>query len=357
MEEAATPEESPWQPAAGDATAGELATLRDRLTDRQAMCQQLEEQVAAARAEQAAVQQSSVAGIEAARIQMMRMWRELAALRQQQQARLATDDRSPASDVEGKAADLPPGTEPDEDGGERQALQLQARALRHELSKWDHQVKSMEADAPRQAAEIEQLKAQLTHAQDVVESTKNAISHQYIEREKAELAQSSKELGQIEESDGKDKAPVPLHGGGHANIEATAERSIREQAEARNEALASKARRLTGVARAQQTAIQRLERDLMKLESDHEQREVQLAAESRRKSHLKGALRRCSDDIVAMALGMAPLGFTPPGPAGGAPAQAAARAASLPPGFDPEGSSGGSAPRASSVEPLPPIAA
>lgn len=244
-------------------------------------------------------------------MQMVRMRRELAALRKQQlQLRPATSEEETAEEDpesrEDKAqgdegnTDLTPTTEPDEDIGERQSLQLEARGLRHELSKWQHQCTVFEAEGPRQDAEIAQLKAELQHANDVLESTKNALRHQRVEGLQpppADKSGATKAGGQVS---------VPLHAGGHSSIEANAERLVREKAQARNEALTEKARRLTDVTRHQQIAIQRLERDLMKESSELEQREVKIAAASRRQLHLKGALRRCSDDMVAMALGMAP---------------------------------------------------
>jgi len=87
---------------------------------------------------------------------------------------------------------------------------------------------------------------------------------------------------------------------------------------------------LTGVVASQQLLIQRLEKTVLKEEGLLEQRDAQLADESRRHLRLKGALRRRSDQAVAQALGW---------PHGGKKKQ---RAASVPPGLCSDGDGAGS---------------
>ncbi|CAK0791723.1 unnamed protein product, partial [Prorocentrum cordatum] len=97
---------------------------------------------------------------------------------------------------------------------------------------------------------------------------------------------------------------VASEGGRGVGAEAEAERAARESAEEKNEVLAQKVQKLQRVYAAQQVLIQRLREDLTKEQSNLEQKELQLEAELRRRHHLKGVMRQCSDDMIAAAMGL-----------------------------------------------------
>lgn len=286
--------------------------LQARVAERQAACRQMKEQIATINAERDAAHRAALAGVEAAHLQAMRMRAELDAVRRQH-AELEAARRNSRT-VEEADAVLAEDTQLPDDEGERQSLQLQARALRHEVSRWAHQVEVLEEQVPQQEAQIAKLRDELLHHKDVLDSTSHIAKHQQIEQQVEGLQRSYSDgvlpsaalppaaMPALGATQSRNHAMVPLFGGGHSSIEAEAERRIRVRTEERNESLAGKVRRLTEVSHKQQFYIQRLERELMREEADLEQREAQLAAEARRKLHLKGALRRCSDDVVAMAL-------------------------------------------------------
>merc|ERR1712083_786481 len=103
---------------------------------------------------------------------------------------------------------------------------------------------------------------------DVIDSTRNTVRHHEVE-------QKLRDVVPIGSSDGERSAGdrLPLHGGGHGSVEAKAERIIRERTEQQNSGLSSKAKKLTRVVSAQQLAIQRLEKQLLKEESVLDQKE------------------------------------------------------------------------------------
>lgn len=254
----------------------ELVSLQRRLGQRLETSKKLEAQLAALRAEKEAVRKSCLAGVEAAHRQMAIMRAEIEPATRRQ------DDR-PTNDA---------GLSLSEEKGRRQQLKFEARQLRQELIKWQHHAEVLEAELPRHETEIVRLKAEVTHSHDILESTRNAIRHLEVEHGL-----------QIEsQEDGSRKLTGSSGQGLSTHPEATAERRIRQRAEEKNAVLVNKARRLTGVLAAQQLLIQRLEKQLLREEGLLEQRELRLAGSERLQAHLKFALRRRSDDVVAAAL-------------------------------------------------------
>merc|ERR1711920_1089862 len=129
-------------------------------------------------------------------------------------------------------------------------------------------VECIEGKRPRQEEEIVRLKAALTHTLDILSSTHHALRHQEVEQEFQRAAV-------MDDADAIVRGEVPLHGGGHGNIEAQAERHVRESVEDKNIRLSGKAKRLSGVVAAQQLLIQRLEKQLLQDEQQLERKEGQ----------------------------------------------------------------------------------
>jgi len=286
----------------------ELGEAERRLEERRAACRQLQQELEAARAEKDAARSACLAGVDAARTQMARMRAELGLLRQLASPAAAAEGPGPADGGGSVASSLAMSQrQTDEEQSRQQDLQVQARTLRYELSKWRHQVEQLEEERRDQEEELSRLRAQLTHAHDVLESTRHAVRHHEVERNLREsglVPLSFDGAGEGEPPALSKLNRVPLLGGGHSSIEAKAERCVRERTDKRAGVLAGKAQRLTGVVSSQQLLIQRLEKELLKEEDVLERRQLQLASESRRHLHLKGALRRRSDGVVAAALGV-----------------------------------------------------
>lgn len=331
----------------------ELQGLQSRVQAKRAHCQQLREQVAAVHADKDAAKNACMSGVEAAKVQMGRLREEVSAMRAnhgQSQPLSGAATSAEQSQEASHASSLVPheregvvavhsGTpavaprETDEERGRRDGLQLQARTLRHELSKWKHQAELLEAQRPQQEQEIITLKAKLTHFTDVLDSTRNTVRHHDVEQKLRDVVPIS--LPNDERESGY---RLPLQGGGHGSVEAKAERIVRERTEERNGGLSSKAKRLMGVVGAQQLLIQRLEKQLLKEESALEQKEMQLAHETNSHTNLKGALRKRSNFVVAAALGV-------PG----------ARSSSVPPGMSQDHSSANISTTSVSASQLPSI--
>jgi len=301
---AAMPDE-PTAPEAESCAAPEVAALQQRLEAKQDICRQLREQIEACHTERDATRSACTAGFAAAREQMVQMQAELAAARQLQAAAVSEGG-------EGRRVEQTSHVDAEMEQARKQALELRARALRHELLKWQHKTEGLVAQQKQQQAETARLQHSFTHAGDVLESTRNAAHHAKIDLELTPAAVSERQL----------KAAVPLSGGGHGCVEANAERYVRERTEAKNEVLAGKTKRLKGVFSAQQLLIHKLEKQLLKEEGALEHRSMQVSLEQQRHQTLKSSLRRRSDDAVAAALGF-PLG-------GGSPAKFDVAGASLP---------------------------
>lgn len=210
------------------------------------------------------------------------------------------------------------GAELDKQNALRQALLLKERALRQEVERWKHQVAMQDRQRPREEAEIVKLKAELTHQTDILESTRQAVKHEEVEREltrrgffAAESFPHSHASTTDPEKQQKSKAnimagePVPLYGGGHGGMEARAERHMRQRFEQESDMLSGKVKQLLGITAAQELLKQRLEKALIKEETDLDQKDRQLAFEVRRANALQKNLRRRSDEAVAVALGFA----------------------------------------------------
>jgi len=266
----------------------EAADIREKLVrevrSREGAIAQLEQRVHALRAEKDAAQESCLRGVEAAQMQMKRMRAELKALNAAPRKEVQADESTHVMDE-------------DEERSLKQMKQLESRALRHELSKWRHQASLLESERPGQEAEVARLKAELTNAEDVLESTRHAVRHLEVER----LGQQDGMPGAKRDATlqlDKNGLPVGSAKGGKGNVEAHCERKVREAAEDRGHILSSKSKRLGQVILAQQMLIQRLEKQIMKEEGLLEQREMRLAGEQKLHLRLKVALRQRSDEIV-----------------------------------------------------------
>ncbi|CAJ1337647.1 unnamed protein product [Effrenium voratum] len=240
-----------------------LELLQRELEVKRQSCEKLRHHLAATRQEKETVVQSCLAGVEAAQAQMAQMRAELEMLKQ-----------APKDEAEPSVAD-------EEEVSWRQMKLLECRNLRHELSKWRHQVATLEAKRPQDEAEVARLKVEVMHAQDVLESTRHAVRHLEVEQSMGEVPDEDCQMG------------APTH-----SIEVVAERHVRERAEERGSHLAQKAKRLGQVILAQKLLIQRLEKQIITEESLLEQKEMQLAGEEKLHIRLKVALRQRSDEIV-----------------------------------------------------------
>lgn len=302
--------------------ADELAELQQKLAVKQSECKQLRAAIVDVAAERDGAHESGRAGIEAAKAQLKRLRSELVAVRKwraQQEAQLKPiEDLDPSGPSKapdaGQLAVMPSpdasaGQVTDEERNKNRAFALEVRGLRHELARWKHQAELNDALRPKQEDEIVRLQAELTHVHDILESTSHAVKHHQVEREflLADVPEGQQEGNDVMQD-------VPLLGGGHSNIEAKAERRVREKAEARNTRLTGKVKRLTGVVAAQQLLIQRLEKQALSQERLLEQRETALFHGSQMVSDMKGALRKQSDYSVAHVLGV-PIRRSNSGPA------------------------------------------
>jgi len=285
--------------------AEEITTLQQRLAAKRNECVQLEAALAEADAQKVAAHQAGLSGIKAAKNQMVQLRAELLAAKRWIESRSFPESREsgdfaldaevnvPISNVH--AGGVAPTTE---EKTRLRSLQVQARELRHELSRWKHQVDLFEAKRPKHEDEIISLKAELTHTLDIWSSTQHAVKHHEVEREFRKPADGG--------SDVEDPYHVPLHGGGHGTVEAHAERQVREKVENRNINLSGKAKRLGGVVAAQQLLIQRLEKQVLQEERSLEQKDRQLHHEQKSIAQLRGIVRHHSDSHIAGLLGISP---------------------------------------------------
>jgi len=296
-----------------------LRELQRRLKEKQAACEQMREDIIAVRAEQEKAKSACMAGVNAAKVQMARMSAELKALTSCTQAFNLDEVASAVEDDELAGTALPSEAsarsrpqQSEEERARLEALRLRARQLRHELSKWRHQAESLESASHSQEEEIVYLKAQLTHARDVLDSTRYAVRHHEVERKLREAALLPLPDGagnpdlrtDLRLWQGENFHKLTTRLPDKMTLEAKCERRIRERTEERAGVLTTKAQRLMSVVSSQQLLIQRLERQLLQEEDQLEQREGQLAGVARQRARLKGALRQRSDDVVAAAVGV-----------------------------------------------------
>lgn len=258
----------------GDVDEGLVALQRELALQRQS-CAKLRERVASTREEKASVMHASLAGVEAARAQILQMRQELEIL----QSKKGDEDPVEDSNVEDKEAET----------SWRQMKLLECRNLRHELSKWQHQASTLEAKRPADEEEVQRLKAEVMHAQDILESTRHACRHLEVEQS----------IPNVEPEDDDDYDVLsPKQSSAHSGVQVLAEKHMREKAEERGAQLAGKAKRLGQVLLAQKLLIQRLEKQIAEEELRVEQKELRLAGEEKLHLRLKVALRQRSDEIV-----------------------------------------------------------
>lgn len=323
----------------------ELTSLQSRLHARLAECQQIRGELAAARSERDVAQRACAAGLQAARVQMARMRSELETIRQQRQQAssavpAATEELSAdfqaEETLEAPDDEPPPGVgslggfereatpsvpsqtvtlsaagfsqapleiDADDERLRREALRLEARALRHAVSKWRHQAEVLEAERPKRAKELLQLRAELTHVHDVLESTQHAVRHHEVEQGFLAACVSAGGNASARQLGSRDASGTPQGcGGGYSSMEAQAERVVRERCEQKNTQLCGKARRLGGVLAAQQLLARRLEERLVVEEGGLERKDLQIAHESQLHQRFQGILRTRSDSAVMLAL-------------------------------------------------------
>eukprot|EP00929_Paragymnodinium_shiwhaense_P002523 TRINITY_DN10279_c0_g1_i1.p1 TRINITY_DN10279_c0_g1~~TRINITY_DN10279_c0_g1_i1.p1 ORF type:complete len:417 (-),score=166.41 TRINITY_DN10279_c0_g1_i1:100-1350(-) len=338
------------------AVSAELVEWQKRLAEKKEELAKLKDALAKAHKSKEASQQACQAGAAAAKSQMLRLRAELTLARQRlaanarekamQEAAAAQAQMAPADGAEGVDAGVDnssaqpaslklPGAELDKQNALRKALELKERAMRQEVERWKHQVASEEKRRPREEALLVRLKAELTHQIDILESTRQAVKHEEVERELERQGMLTSQLEQAAQSTArtlppedvagasqsyssqqsrqhasKSKVsnlgePVPLFGGGHGGIEARAEREMRQRFEEEGEMLSGKVKQLLGITAAQELLRQRLEKALIKEETELEQRDRQLSFQVKRSQSLQRGLRRRSDEAVAVALGFA----------------------------------------------------
>lgn len=272
----------------------ELATLQQRLEAKRDICRQLQEQIEACQAERDATRNACMAGFAAAREQMVQMQSELAAARRLQAAAISESADGTADTDTATAA-----VEMDLDKAKKSALELRARALRHEVSRWQHKIEALSAQQEKREADLARLTNALTHAGDVLDSTRNLALHAKID-----LEFTPAPVQETQATQSQPKAAVPLFGGGNGCQTVLAEKFVRERTEEKNHMLIGKTNRLKGVFSAQQVLIHRMEKQLLKEEGDLDHKSMRLALEQQRQQQLKGSLRKRSDDAVLSALGM-----------------------------------------------------
>lgn len=284
-----------------DTDSGECKLLQSRLDAKLSDIRTLRLELERVAAEKAAAHQAGVAGMRAAKTQLERLRAELVVVRQWRETReQGGEDQWDSEDRSSDCAIHVPActSEVEESKTKAKALQVQVRRLRHDLGCLKFQVDSLEAKRPRQEDEIIRLKAELVHTLDILDATRYRVQHHEIDREyqmEAIAAASSPTVSPGE---------VSLKGGGHGNIEAQAERHVREDVESKNIRLSGKAKRLTGVVAAQQLLIQRLEKQLVTEEQQLEQKDEQLYYQAHRLSQLKGMARKQSNLHVAKMVGV-----------------------------------------------------
>lgn len=298
--------------------------------------EQLLQDITGIHAEKEAAKAACMAGVEAAKVQMARLTAELKLL--QAPPRNSIEEETGGASQQGSTAQSAA------ECAHIEALRLQGRHLRHELSKWRHQAQALEAESKGQEDEIAYLKAQLAHARDVLDSTRSAVRHHEVERqlrdaallpltEEPGSAHPHKELRLWQGGD-----PMKLQTAlGKLSLETKCERNIRERVEERADALNTKAQKLMSIVSSQQLVIQNLEQQLIKEEDALQQRDWQLMGLAKQQARLKGALRQRSDGVVALAVGV-------PG--------IRKRSSSLPPGRCPDavGATGGSLAKPSTTQ-------
>lgn len=279
---------------------GEIAGLQQRLEAARAECSQLQATLEQASAQKTAARNAGTSGIRAAKLQMGRLRTELAASKRWIEARSSPEKKT---SEDATAADV--GVEATSEEKMRLiSLQLAVRENRHELSRFKHQVDLSEAKIPKQEDEIVSLKTELTHVLDIWASTQHAVKHHEVER----AFQKKADGATVNRGDNSDPHHVPLHGGGHGTVEASAERIVREGVENRNIKLSGKAKRLSGVVAAQQLLIQRLEKQVLQEEHLLSQKDRQLSHDSHSISQLRNVVRESSDTHIAKLLGKASFG-------------------------------------------------
>lgn len=333
-----------------------MAAQTAELEARRQAVQELREAVAALRDERESVRRSCSVGIQAARAQMVRLRAELAAaqrtsahIRSTQSASAHNRSHSSAGTrlTADDSADL------DTQRATSQGMQLEARCLKLELTKCRHRAVRLEQARPQQEAKLARLGADLTHARDVLESTRTAARHHELEAEGASVPCPRLEDGWHGApvagralTSKKKKRALSAADGGRGNVEAAAERVARGAVERKGEELTEKVRRLQRVQGAQQMLIERLEKELLKEESRLQQKDLQIHGEEQRRHRLRSVLRQCSDDMVAAALGI--------GPAAGAAGEGGSDRGSVD-SFVGGGARGGTPPEAAAPMDLPPI--
>jgi hypothetical protein len=271
--------------------ADECAALQIQLDAKRLECSKIQAALDQAIAGKAAAHEAGLAGIKAAKAKLEQLRAELVAVRRWRDARTGFVVESEDGAVGPQAPEMS-----EEAKTQAKTQQVAVRSLRHELARWKHQVELIEAKRPRQEDEIIRLKAEVTHTLDILTSTQHAVKHHEVEREFQ---------NPVPENEGVDNGEVPLLGGGHACVEAHAERLVREGIEDKNVRLSGKAKRLTGVVAAQQLLIQRLEKQLLQEEQHLEQKDEHLRFQDSRVSQLKVLSRKQSDAHVKRMLGVA----------------------------------------------------
>lgn len=297
--------------------ADEVAALQQNLEAKRIECGRLQATLAQVAAQKVAAHEAGMSGVQAAKTQMERLRAELLSGRRWTEALEAREGgyASPQAYVGAEAAEAAAAEAPSEEAKMHlRSLQVAARELRHELSRWKNQVDLHEAKIPKQEDEIVTLKAELTHTLDIFTSTQHAVKHHEVELEFLRPADGPSMTGSdkaalkamnLTVGGNDDPYHVPLHGGGHSNIEALAERQVRETCENRNIKLSGKAKRLTGVVAAQQLLIQRLEKEVLEEERSLQVKDRQLSHNAHSINQLKTMVRQHSDSLSASLLGIA----------------------------------------------------
>lgn len=292
-----------------DTAADEVSALQGKLAEKLAECEKLRRDIAEARAAKDAAFNCGKEGISAARKQMSQLRADLTKARQWQRDHAVPSQQSfeePYGSLTSSSADAGGDAqhgsiETEDDRNRRRILQKRARGLRHELARWQHEVELLELEQPGQEAAIGELKGECMHLQDVLESTRHVVRHIELERDLQHMSAVTQQAPPPDEPGDEHEHHQVL--AMYGNIEANAERRVRERAEDRSASLLAKAKKLNNVASAQQLLIQRLEKQLIKEEKTLEQREIDLFQEKRSMTQLKGAMRKRSDEFVAASLG------------------------------------------------------
>lgn len=277
----------------------EIAGLAEKLEKKTAECEEMKEQLEAARSEASHAHRAGVAALNAAQVQMQRLQSDLA----RAQGREGVDGGPPMNT--GFSSDGPTG-QPTTSGfwstvsslgaakgfeqeAQQRSLQQEARHLRLDLSHYQQKVEAMQVQQQHSEQENTRMKTVMSDLKDQLDYTRQLVKHHEVEQ------QLQHELNDTWGGDN----PCGI---GKRTLELRAEQKLREHMEKRNNKLTDQIGKLTSCIANQQLAIQRLEKKVMNGQKKLLQKDQQLAHVTERATQLQGYLRRDMHQAAGQAL-------------------------------------------------------